>query len=206
MAHGVLRSLKLGVGVAALGTVAAFALATWFLARRGIHWRDLGLGRPKHLGVALGWGLGLFVVDILVLPVIAQQVSDALGFPPQRLGAFSGLVGNTLEYLVLLIPVTWGAAAFGEELVYRGFIYQRLTDAFGGTRSASTIALLTQAALFALGHAYLGPRGMLNAGALGLVAGLAYLANGRNLWPLFIAHGLVDTVGITALYLGAAPS
>ena len=25
-----------------------------------------------------------------------------------------------------------------------------------------------------------------------------------NLWPLFIAHGLVDSVGITALYLGVA--
>jgi hypothetical protein len=30
-------------------------------------------------------------------------------------------------------------------------------------------------------------------GALWLVAGIAYLRNGRNLWPLMIAHSLVDT-------------
>jgi hypothetical protein len=66
--------------------------------------------------------------------------------------------------------------------------------------------VLGQATLFAFGHAYLGPRGMLNAGALGLLGGLCYLWNGRNLWPLFIAHGLVDSVGLTALFLGLARS
>jgi len=30
-----------------------------------------------------------------------------------------------------------------------------------------------------------------------------YLADGRNLWPLIVAHGLVDTVNLTLLHLGA---
>jgi membrane protease YdiL (CAAX protease family) len=205
VAHGWLRSLKLGVGVTSLGTMAMFALATWLLVRRGIHWRDLGFRRPEHLGPAMGWALGLFLVDILALPFIVETVSNALGLPPQRLGAFASLKGNTFEYLLLLIPVSWGVAAFGEELLYRGFIFQRLTDAIGQTRWASACALLGQAVLFSVGHSYLGPRGMLNAGMLGLVASLAYLRNGRNLWPLIIAHGLVDTIGMTALYLGLAP-
>jgi membrane protease YdiL (CAAX protease family) len=72
--------------------------------------------------------------------------------------------------------------------------------------NAETAAAFGQATLFALGHSYLGPRGMLNAGALALVAGLGYRWNGRNLWPLFMAHGLVDSVGLTALYLGVAHS
>lgn len=204
LAHGWLRGLKLGVGVTTLGTLATFALATWLLFRRGFHWRDLGLRRPDNLRMAAVWGLGLFLVDMLLLPPIIESLSRALSLPPQRLGAFSGLTGNTIQYLVLLVPITWGIAAFGEELIYRGFIYQRLTDAMGRTGWATTVAIPAQAVLFALGHAYLGPRGMLNAGALGLAAGLAYLANGRNLWPMCIAHGLVDTVGITALYLGVA--
>jgi len=204
LAHRWLRSLQLGVGITSLGTLAMFALATSLLYSRGTDWRDLGFRRPEHLGQALRWSLGLFLVDMLVLPVIVDTVSNALGLPPQQLGAFATLKGNTFEYLVLLLPVSWGIAAFGEELLYRGFIYRRLTDVIGQTSWASTISLLGQTALFALGHAYLGPRGMLNAGALGSVAGLAYLACGRNLWPLIIAHGLVDTVGMTALYLGVA--
>ncbi len=79
---------------------------------------------------------------MLVLPVVVDTVSNALGLPPQQLGAFAALKGNTFEYLVLLLPVSWGIAAFGEELLYRGFVYRRLTDAIGQTSWASTIALL----------------------------------------------------------------
>ena len=46
------------------------------------------------------------------------------------------------------------------------------------------------------------PRGVLNASAIGLVAAGVYLADSRNLWPLIIAHGLVDTVSLTFLRLG----
>jgi len=202
--RGWLRGQNLGVGFTALGTLATLALATWLLARRHTSWRDIGFRRPEVLGVAALWALGLFLVDMLAVPAIVRGVSDALNLSPQDLSAFSDLEGNTLRYLVLLIPVTWGVAAFGEELLYRGFIYRRLSDAFGRTHWASAFAQLAQAVLFALGHAYLGPRGMLNAGTLGLAAGLAFMGNGRNLWPLILAHGLVDTVGITALYLGVA--
>jgi uncharacterized protein len=76
--------------------------------------------------------------------------------------------------------------AIGEELLFRGFIMKRLGDAIGASRLAPLAAAAGRAAPFAAGHAYLGPRGALNAGALGLTAGLAYRCNGRNLWPLFI--------------------
>jgi membrane protease YdiL (CAAX protease family) len=199
-----LRSLQLGVAVTALGTVVPLVLATVLLHRRGVRWRELGFRRPNDLRAAALWAIGLFLVDMLLIPPIVGSLSTALGFPPQDLSAFADLKGNTLKYLVLLLPIAWGAAAFGEELLYRGFIFQRLTDALGPSGWATTVALLMQAALFAAGHAYLGPHGMLNAGALGLVAGLAFVRSGRNLWPLIIAHGLVDTVGITALYIGVA--
>jgi membrane protease YdiL (CAAX protease family) len=139
---------------------------------------------------------------MLLAPPAVTLISNALHLPAQRLEAFAGLQGNLAFYLVLLIPIAWGTAAFGEEIIFRGFILRRLADAFGGGRAAELGALLAQAALFGIGHAYLGPRGVLNAGALGLLAGMCYLINGRNLWPVIVAHGLVDTVGISMLYLG----
>jgi CAAX protease family protein len=105
---------------------------------------------------------------------------------------------------VLLLPLGWGTAAFGEELIYRGFLNTRLSVAFGGGRSAVALAAVGQALLFGLGHTYLGPLGVMNATAIGLVSGGVYLAGDRNLWPVIIAHGLVDSVGITTLYLGLA--
>jgi membrane protease YdiL (CAAX protease family) len=156
------------------------------------------------MGSALLWTVALFLASMLIVPPVVTVISDALNFPAQHLEVFARLRGNPALYLVLLIPVSWGSAAFGEELICRGFILRRLCDALGGGRGAQLGAVLGQAALFGCAHAYLGPRGMLNAGALGLLAGLCYLMNGRNLWPLILAHGLVDTVGMTVLFLGLA--
>jgi uncharacterized protein len=201
-----LHHLGTGVGGGALSVVVTLALATWLLHRRGLSWSDLGCRRPQHIGTAATWAVGLFLVDMLVIPPLMSMLADAFNLSAQNLEAFADLHDNIRRYLLLLIPIGWGSAAFGEELLYRGFIARRLTDGFGGTVNAETAAAFGQATLFALGHSYLGPRGMLNAGALALVAGLGYRWNGRNLWPLFIAHGLVDSVGITALYLGVAHS
>ena len=152
------------------------------------------------------WTLGLFLADMLLVPSLVFVLANALHLPAQRLEAFDPLRGNLALYLALLVPITWGTAAFGEELIFRGFLVRRLADALGGTARAELAAVVGQATLFAFGHAYLGPRGMLNAGALGLLAGLCYRWNGRNLWPLFIAHGLVDSIGLTVLFLGVAHS
>ena len=207
VAYGTRRLLQYwGAGFAggASSTILAVLLSAWLLRRRGGSWADLGLKRPAKPGSAASWTVALFLVALLVVPAVSAVIGNALHFPAQHLEIFARLQGNLGLYLVLLIPVTWGTAAFGEELVCRGFIMRRLGDALGGSGAAEFGALLGQAVLFGLAHGYLGPRGMLNAGALGLLFGCCYQLSGRNLWPLFVAHGLVDTVGITMLYLGLA--
>lgn len=86
--------------------------------------------------------------------------------------------------------------------MHRGFLNTRLRAVFGSGRVAVALAAVGQAVLFGMGHAYLGPRGILNAAAIGLVAAGVYVADGGNLWPLIVAHGMVDSVGITLLHLG----
>ena len=49
-----------------------------------------------------------------------------------------------------------------------------------------------------------GTRGAVTAGMVAVVYGIVYRVNGRNLWPLVIAHGVTDTVSLVALYFGAA--
>jgi uncharacterized protein len=199
---------RFGAGFAggAVATVVALAVATFFLRRRGTGWRDLGCRRPPFMRTAAIWTTGLFLADMLLVPALTSLFANALHLPAQHFEAFNRLRGNLALYLVLLLPITWGSAAFGEELLFRGFLARRLADALGGTGRAELAAVVGQATLFAFGHAYLGPRGMLNAGALGVLAGLCYRWNGRNLWPLFIAHGLVDSIGLTVLFLGVAHS
>jgi hypothetical protein len=79
----------------------------------------------------------------------------------------------------------------------------RLVDALGKrTRVAWAISLVGSAVIFGLIHSFQGPIGMIRTGAIGLVFGLCYLAVGRNLWPLVIAHALIDTLDFVTHYLG----
>jgi membrane protease YdiL (CAAX protease family) len=38
-----------------------------------------------------------------------------------------------------------------------------------------------------------------------LVSGILYLLFKRNLWPLTLSHGLVNTIGLTLIYTGLQP-
>ena len=202
-ARALARALELGLYGGPIATVIAVGVATLLLRRRGSGWRELGASRPASWRASIAWAVGLAVACLVASPLVVAVVDHLVALPPQDLSRFAALKGDTLRYLIMLVPVAWGAAAFGEELLYRGFLLRRAMALFGGeTAVARATAALAQAALFGAMHAYLGPRGMLNAGVVGVLSAAAYFANGRNLWALFLAHGLIDTLGITLLYLG----
>ena len=117
----VAQSMGLTTYSGPIGIMLAIALATVLLARRGESWRSLGLARPPHLGRAGVWAIGTFLVLILLLPAVLEPIVNALALRPQNLGRLGDIQHDTARYLVLLIPIGWGTAAFGEELVFRGF-------------------------------------------------------------------------------------
>lgn len=181
-------------------------VATGLLHASGLRWSDVGLSRPKPL-----WRVPLLVVGGYLLvgggaAALTAVVLPRLGLEAQPHLLFAGLKGNTGEYLYWLIPVAWGSAAFGEELVFRGFIQSQLTQLFGGRGVAALLAALLQAVIFGVLHAYQGLGGALIAGFTGCALGLVYIAGGRNLWACILLHGLIDSVSLTAIYLGAVPS
>ena len=83
---------------------------------------------------------------------------------------------------------------FGEELVFRGYILSRWRAMSG----SATQAVAVSAILFAIVHAYQGLTGILHAALLGFIYGLAFLYM-RRLWPLVIAHALMDFISLSAL-------
>ena len=194
---GFVESPFFGSGV----VVVAAIVATILLRRRGRSWRSLGLTRPTSLPKAILWIIGGYFAIAAIYGVLQYLIGRFGGTPPDY-SAFRDLPGNLPLLLLWIIPISWGSAAFGEEMVMRGFIMNRLADGFGGTRLAWSMAMLLQAIIFGLLHSYQGWTGVLFVALISLVLGSVYILGGRNLWPCIVIHGVADTLSLVAIYTG----
>jgi membrane protease YdiL (CAAX protease family) len=206
LAMGALRLAT--VQQSALSSLAGFAtpgyvLITVFftirLVRVGLPLDGFGFGAPlgrRELGLALAAIAALRLVAVAVQPWI-----EGLLGTERNLERFSGVEGSIASLLALLL-LSWTFAAFGEEFAYRIVLMRGLSSVFGDTRPARFAALLLQATLFGLVHAYQGPVGIVGATISGLVFGAVTLAGRWSIWPAALAHGVNNTFGILSLYSG----
>jgi membrane protease YdiL (CAAX protease family) len=148
------------------------------------------------LGIAVAWS----AVDVwLVLPLVKRFTGQSVD-----VSEFAAMPGN-LPMLLTWVALSWTLAAFGEEMVYRGYMLNRLADLLGRSRAGWAVSLIVMGLLFGWGHSYLGTVGWVLNIVDGIVLGVLYLATGRNLWLSVIEHGLGNTVSLVLLYLGWLP-
>ena len=97
------------------------------------------------------------------------------------------------------VGVAWLAAGLGEELIYRGFLMDRL-ERLRGIGNSTAVVLIVQAVLFGLPHGYQGAGGMVLTGSIGLLLGWVRLRFGGNLVVAVLAHAAVDTIMMSLAY------
>jgi membrane protease YdiL (CAAX protease family) len=178
----------------------------WISLRvRRVRWRDVGLKIDRRhwvatclAGIAAGAALECFHLFVST-PALAALTGAQPDLSEYR------ILSHNLLLALIGLGFGWTFAALGEELVYRGYLMNRLADLGRGTRGAWIVSLLLTSALFGFGHAGQGMTGMLEEGLAGLLLGLLYLASGRNLAVPIIAHGVEDTIDVVLLYLGCFP-
>lgn len=188
------------VGLAGTAAVLAPLLAAWGLMRRwGVRWADYGLTGMPAWKVALQGVVATAVVFVSVMYGIGP-IAAAVATEPPDVSHLMGVVGNPTGYLTVLV-VVWITAAVMEELLFRGFLLNETARILGDGRVAWAAAAVGTGVVFGLAHAYQGPSGIVLTGGVGVVMGLVYLGVGRRLWPLILAHGLIDTYSITQLFL-----
>lgn len=181
-----------------------FVLAVISLRSRGLKWRDVGFVRPARwlpaiaLGVVAGIAMELFSTFVTV-----PFLSNFEGKPPD-LSDLRPIVGNPLLLLAALVA-NWILAAFGEEMVFRGYLMNRVAGFFGGTRGAWAVSLVAVSAIFGACHEAQGMTGMLQEGFAGFLLGLLYLACGRQLAVPIVAHGMSNTLAFVLIYFGRYP-
>lgn len=187
-----------------MAIVIGLLLAWWRLRARSESWGSIGLRRPASLPRLVLAVIVLYALSVAGVVGIVYPLSDAMGWQSLELSRFADLRGNPVA-LARILLVAWTTAAFGEEMLFRGFVLTRLEKAFGRGTAFTVLAVVVQAVLFGFGHAYLGARGVATAVWIGLLYGAWYALRGRNLWPLILAHGLTDTISMVAIYSGLAP-
>jgi hypothetical protein len=176
-------------------------LSLWI---RKIGWRGVGmkLYRSWRTTLALGIAAGI-LLEAIELFITQPLLVKWLGKQPD-LDVFRALHGN-VKWTLLAILGAWTLAAFGEEMVYRGYLMNRVADLFNRTRGAWIISLIVVHLGFGLAHAYQGITGVIDEGLMGLLLGLIYLRTGRNLAVPIVAHGVSDSIDFLLIFLGKYP-
>ncbi len=176
----------------------------WIVSRlRSASWRYFGLIRPKNWFRTLLKSLGVALAILLTVKLIINSIMNTLpGAGNQDLSRFDYLNGDLPNLIIMLVNI-WITAAFLEEFLFRGYLLNRLIELIGSqTKIAWIFAVVGQAVIFGLVHAYQSPVGMFKVGLIGLVFGLAFRPVGRNLWSLILAHGLIDSLDMVTHYFG----
>lgn len=186
-----------GAQIALISCVIAI---TVFQRLRGETWVDLGFKGPRNVS-------GFLLGTLAVFAIIASTFGANAVLQP----TLAALLGNEgaqrvlpsvetwAEYIRIMV-IVWTTAAFAEEMVFRGFFMTRIADVFGRSFASWTIALFAPAVMFGLAHLYQGLPGVITTGTVGLVFGIWYLISRRNLLPVIIAHGVVNSIGMTVLF------
>ena len=159
-------------------------------------WREIGYVQPGHwwrdalLGIAGGMALRL-LMQVLVMPLVGHHSTNQ---------QFHFLVGNTAA-LIGVASLLLINSGFGEETLFRGFLFERLRKLLGHTRAATAAIVLLTSAFFGLAHyAEQGWIGVMQSSMTGLVFGAAFAITGR-IWPIMWAHAAFNLMAIAIIYL-----
>ncbi len=191
---GVVSMVGILAGNLLVVPLSAILVLLW--ARRSdTPWREIGYVRPVSwvsdlaIGVCFGGVFKLFMKAI-VMPL--------LGAPPIN-ATYHYLVGNSAALPGMLYAVVVGAG-FGEETVFRGYLFERLGKLFGAGAWAKVSIVLLTSALFALAHyPEQGLAGVQQALVVGLVFGAIFAVTGR-IWKVMFAHAAFDVVAVAIIY------
>lgn len=175
-------------------------VASWRMKVRGVSWKDLGLKKPNNFGKTIGVS-AIILVSVIVSIMIFEIIKDHLPFSitpdsssESAVSKFGNLKGNWSHFF-LIIPFILLESML-EELLDRGFLINWFERLFSKTSFATIIAVLVQAAIFGFRHSYDLSARSITVGIIGLIMGMAYVIFGRNLWPLIIAHCILNSMSM----------
>jgi membrane protease YdiL (CAAX protease family) len=166
--------------ILALIVIAAFLnIRNWSIA-------DFNLKISARL---TGAGILLALADYAILIVMFMLMSPLLSMDQNALGNFvpdfSSLNLTTITLISIINPIY-------EEVLVVGFVIAALKS-----RKGAWFAINTSVAIRLLYHFYQGPLALISIVPMGLLFAYVYIRF-KRLWPLIVAHGIMDFIGLMA--------
>ena len=193
---GILAMVVVLFANAIVAPLSAILVLLW-ARRSGTPWHEIGYVRPRSWTTTLVVGVLLGVVLKLVMKAIVMPL---LGADPLN-QAYQHLVGNRAALPGMLFAMIIGAG-FGEETLFRGYLFERLGRLVGRGLRATTVTVLLTSAWFGLLHyPEQGLPGVQQATIVGLVFGTIY-ASTRRIWMVMVAHAAFDLTALAIIYFG----
>jgi len=159
-------------------------------------WHEIGYVKPRSwvrdliLGVVLGAAFKVLMKAVVMPMLGADPINHA----------YHHLVGNTNALPGMLLILIVGAG-FGEETLFRGYMFERLRKLLGTGPIARVLIVLLTAGLFGLAHyPEQGLAGAQQAGIVGIVFGTVFARTGQ-IWILMCAHAAFDLAALAIIYL-----
>jgi CAAX protease family protein len=160
----------------------------WFLHVRGWTLEKVGLAFSWR-STGMGW---LLMLGTYVLALAVLSLAE-FAWPAQMHAAAARYPASDPTVSMELVFLTSTVNGIFEELFVAGYIITALRD----TRGLWT-AINVSTVVRTLYHLYQGPVGIVTVVPLGLLYGYVY-ARTRLLWPLIMAHVLIDIIGLSAI-------
>lgn len=191
---GLLAILVILFGNALFVPLSALLVLAWAWRSR-TPWPEIGYVRPKSWLATIAAGLVFGSAFKLLLKALVMPL---LGAPPIN-QAYHYLAGNRAAIPGFLFAILVGAG-FGEETMFRGYLFERLGKLFGHSAAAKTAIVLLTSIWFGLAHySVQGLPGTEQAIITGLVFGSIFARTGR-LWLLMFAHAAFDLTAYAIIY------
>jgi membrane protease YdiL (CAAX protease family) len=158
-------------------------------------WSEIGFVRPPNWFATLATGIAFGAAFKLVMKVIVMPLlgADAINRSYHYLAGNPAAIPATLFAMIV-------SAGIGEEIIFRGFLFERLGKLLGTGTAAIASTIVLTSLLFGLGHvANQGLPGAEQATIVGLVYGTIY-ARTRRLPMLMAAHAAFDLTAYAIIY------
>jgi membrane protease YdiL (CAAX protease family) len=177
------------------------------LKLRGESWKDFGLTLEaktwREWSKIFLLSLLVFILALVGFIIGSIVMANITGIPESANMSGYNYLKDNIGMLLLTLGGVYIVSSFGEEVIYRAFLINRISEIGQGTKATRAIAVILSSIIFGLVHYDWGAMGMVQTGFMGLVLGICYIKLEKRLWILILAHVYLDTILMVQMYLAS---